>query len=85
VPRSARSPTRPIRALARVLAGPVARRWRVASSAGGGHYLLDADAGDVTCSCRGFEYRGACRHARALTAALAAGGDVPAEFEPVAA
>jgi hypothetical protein len=57
--------------------GPVARRWRVANGAGGGHYLLDADAGDVTCTCRGFEYRGACRHARALTAALAAGGDVP--------
>ena len=76
-------PAEAIRALARVLAGPVARRWRVASSDGRGHYLLDADAGDVTCSCRGFEYRGACRHARALTAALAAGGAAPAGYEPV--
>jgi len=72
-----------IQALARVLAGPVARRWRVASSSGKGHYLLDADGGDVTCSCRGFEYRGACRHARVLTAALASGTEMPAEFQPV--
>ena len=26
----------------------------------------DVDGGDVTCSCPGFEYRGACSHAREL-------------------
>ena len=70
-------PAEAIAALARVLSGPVTRRWRVASSAGVAHYVLDADGGDVTCSCRGFEYRGACRHARTLAAALATGAAIP--------
>jgi hypothetical protein len=29
-------------------------------------YVLDVDGGDVTCTCPGFEYRGACSHAREL-------------------
>lgn len=84
-PRAPRAlPAEAILALARVLAGPASRRWRLASTSGRGHYVLDADGGDVTCTCRGFEYRGQCRHARALQAALAAGREAPAGYEVVA-
>jgi hypothetical protein len=77
-------PAEAILALARVLSGPALSRYRVVSSSKpGAFYLLDVDGGDVLCTCPGFEYRGACRHARTLKAALAAGGPVPAEFEPV--
>jgi len=31
----------------------------------------------VTCTCPGFEYRGACRHSRSLKEALATNGDLP--------
>jgi SWI/SNF-related matrix-associated actin-dependent regulator of chromatin subfamily A-like protein 1 len=78
-------PEEAILALARVLSGPSATRYRVKSgSAPGASYLLDVDGGDVTCTCRGFEFRGACRHARALKAALASGAPVPAEYETLA-
>jgi SWI/SNF-related matrix-associated actin-dependent regulator 1 of chromatin subfamily A len=74
-----------ILALARVLSGPARERYRVASgSKPGAAYLLDVDGGDVTCSCAGFAYRGACSHARALTAARAAGRPAPAGYEAVA-
>jgi SNF2 family DNA or RNA helicase len=70
-----------IRALARVLSGPAAQRYRVASnSKPGASYLLDVDAGDVSCTCPGFDYRGNCSHARALKSGLAAGA-LPAGFE----
>ena len=46
-------------------------------------YLLDADGADVTCTCRGFEYRGACTHARTLKASLAGGGALPVGVVPV--
>ena len=39
--------------------------------------IVAADA-DVTCTCPGFEYRGQCRHARDVKAALASGQNVPA-------
>jgi len=71
-----------IEALARVLRRPAATRYRLASgSRAGVYYELEADGPDVTCSCPGFEYRGACKHARALKAALAGGGEPPAGFE----
>jgi SWI/SNF-related matrix-associated actin-dependent regulator of chromatin subfamily A-like protein 1 len=77
-------PAEAILALARVLSGPSLQRYRVTSSSRpGAFYVLDVDGGDVTCGCPGFEYRGACRHSRTLKAALAAGGSVPAEFEPL--
>ncbi|HXG34213.1 MAG TPA: SWIM zinc finger family protein [Bryobacteraceae bacterium] len=46
-------------------------------------YLLECDAaGDVTCSCPGFQYRGQCSHARELKARLVQGGPLPAEYCP---
>ena len=78
-------PAEALRALALVLAGPVAQRYRVASgSRPGAFYLLDVEGGDVTCTCPGFEYRGACTHARTLKQALASGASAPPGFESVA-
>jgi SWI/SNF-related matrix-associated actin-dependent regulator of chromatin subfamily A-like protein 1 len=77
-------PADAVLALARVLSGPTLERYRVASSSRAGEfYLLDVSGGDVTCSCRGFEYRGACVHSRALKAALTSGTSLPAGVEPV--
>ena len=74
-----------LEALARVLAGPRAQRYRIAStSKPESHYTIDVDGGDVTCSCPGFEYRGQCRHARDVKTALASGGAPPADYVPVA-
>ena len=78
-------PAEALRALALVLAGPVAQRYRVASgSRPGAFHLLDVEGGDVTCTCPGFEYRGACTHARTLKQALASGASAPPGFESVA-
>jgi hypothetical protein len=62
------------------LSGPASTRYQAESTSGRGTvYDLTADAaGDIHCSCPGFEFRGACNHARRLKAALAAGGDLPA-------
>ena len=77
-----RLPAEALMALARVLSGPALDRYRVASSSKpGAFHTLDVDGGDVTCSCPGFEYRGACVHSRALKAALVAGGALPSGFE----
>jgi hypothetical protein len=74
---------RALEALARVLSGPSVQRYRIAStSLSGVDYLISADGTDVTCSCPGFEYRGQCRHARDVKAALAAGTAVPAAYVP---
>lgn len=79
-------PAEALLALARVLAGPSSRRYRVASSSKpGAFYLLDVDGGDVTCTCPGFEYRGTCTHARTLKSSLLDAGSAPPAFEPVAA
>ena len=76
-----------LRLLAQALAAPDVRKYRIASSSRPGlHYELAVDhAGDVTCSCPGFEYRGMCSHARTLKNALAKGKEPPAAYEPVAA
>ena len=72
---------RALEALARVLSGPASSRYRVTSTSQPGvGYVVTADGADVTCSCPGFEYRGQCRHARDLKAALAAGKPVPAVY-----
>jgi SWI/SNF-related matrix-associated actin-dependent regulator 1 of chromatin subfamily A len=73
-----------IRLLAQVLAGGRTRRWRIPSSSKPGvSYLLEADdAGDVTCSCPGFQYRGQCSHARDLKQRLVRGGPLPEEYRP---
>jgi predicted RNA-binding Zn ribbon-like protein len=71
-------------ALARVLTRPTANVYRMASKSDPSKsYTLTCDAGDVTCTCPGFEYRGMCSHSKTLKAALAAGKPVPAEYEKV--
>ena len=70
--------------LVKVLAGPSSKRFRIASTSHKGlEYEIVAVDADVTCNCPGFEYRGQCRHARDVKAALAAGRDVPAPYAEV--
>ena len=70
-----------LEALVRVLSGPASRRFRISSASHKGvDYEIVAVDADVTCSCPGFEYRGQCRHARDVKAALAAGQPVPAAY-----
>jgi SWIM zinc finger len=72
---------RALERLVKVLSGSPSRRFRIASTSHPGvEYEIIVDDTDVTCSCRGFEYRGQCRHARDIKAALAAGGAVPAPY-----
>lgn len=69
--------------LAQALAGPPVARYKLASSKRAGvEYELDVDGTDVICSCPGFEYRGACTHARTLKSALTEGRTPPPEFRP---
>jgi SWI/SNF-related matrix-associated actin-dependent regulator 1 of chromatin subfamily A len=69
--------------LASALAGRPAARYLVRSASKPGvSYELEVDGADVVCSCPGFDYRGACTHARTLKAALVAGRTPPVEFEP---
>jgi SWI/SNF-related matrix-associated actin-dependent regulator of chromatin subfamily A-like protein 1 len=69
--------------LEQALAPPQVTKYRVSSSTRPGqYYLLEVDAaGDVSCGCPGFEYRGQCSHGRALKAALARGGSLPSGCE----
>ena len=69
-------------ALAMSLQREASVRYRMANSKGDDFYTLEVDGSDITCSCRGFEYRGQCKHSRALKDAVAK-GDVPTEFEKV--
>lgn len=74
-----------IRALARALSPPkqLATKYRIASSAAGRYYELEVHGTDVICTCRGFEFRGQCKHARELKDALATEGEIPVEYELV--
>ena len=84
-PATIRSVRAALEVLARVLSGPKAVRFQIASSSKpGSHYIIDVDGADVTCSCPGFEYRGQCKHARDVKSALASGKPLPAEYAPVA-
>ena len=82
--REVQALARALEALVKVLSGPSARRFRTssASHAGVDYEIAVVDA-DVTCSCPGFEYRGQCRHARDVKAALAAGEPVPGRYTEV--
>jgi hypothetical protein len=83
-PAAIRSLRAALEMLARVLAGPRATRFKIASSSKpGSHYFIDVDGSDVSCSCPGFEYRGQCRHARDVKSALAAGEAPPREYVAV--
>ena len=73
-----RRSTRALERLVKVLSGSPSKRFRIASTSHKGleYEIVVADA-DVTCTCPGFEYRGQCRHARDVKAALASGQEVP--------
>ena len=43
----------------------------------GAFYELEVVGSDVSCSCKGFSYRGVCQHARQLKEALVKGGALP--------
>jgi SWI/SNF-related matrix-associated actin-dependent regulator of chromatin subfamily A-like protein 1 len=75
-----------LRLLEQALAAPQVTRYRVSSSSRPGqYYQLEVDAaGDVTCGCPGFGYRGQCSHARALKTALARGASLPSGCEALA-
>jgi SWI/SNF-related matrix-associated actin-dependent regulator of chromatin subfamily A-like protein 1 len=82
--RETQALTRALEGLVKVLAGPSSRRFRIASTSHQGvEYEITAVDADVTCSCPGFEYRGQCRHARDVKAALAAGRPVPTQYAEV--
>jgi SWI/SNF-related matrix-associated actin-dependent regulator 1 of chromatin subfamily A len=77
---------RALESLAKALTGPPVERYQFASTTQPGvEYELTIDGADVICSCRGFEYRGQCRHARDLKAALAEGQPVPDGYRPAPA
>ena len=75
---------RALERLAKVLSGAPARRFRIASTSHEGleYEIVVADA-DVTCTCAGFAYRGQCRHARDIKAAIASGQVVPVPYVEV--
>ncbi len=82
--RETQALARALEALVKVLSGPSARRFRISSTSHQGvDYEIVAVDADVTCSCPGFEYRGQCRHARDVKAALAAGQPVVAPYVEV--
>jgi SWI/SNF-related matrix-associated actin-dependent regulator of chromatin subfamily A-like protein 1 len=84
--REVQALVRALDALVKVLSGPSARRFRISSSSHTGveYEVVVVDA-DVTCSCPGFEYRGQCRHARDVKAAIASGEPVPARYTEMSA
>jgi len=72
---------RALETLAKALSGPVVERYRYASASQPGvEYEITIDGADVACTCAGFEYRGQCRHARDVKAAIASGKPVPAGY-----
>jgi SWI/SNF-related matrix-associated actin-dependent regulator 1 of chromatin subfamily A len=75
---------RALEGLLKVLSGSSSKRFRIASTSHNGleYEIVVADA-DVTCTCPGFEYRGQCRHARDVKAALASGQEVPAPYAEI--
>ena len=76
--RSRQPSAEAVAVLARVLAGPERTVYRVESaSKAGAFYELEVVGSDVSCSCKGFSYRGVCQHARQLKEALVKGGALP--------
>jgi SWI/SNF-related matrix-associated actin-dependent regulator of chromatin subfamily A-like protein 1 len=80
-PQETAALTRALESLAKALAGSAPERYRFASASHPGiEYEITVDGADVACTCPGFEYRGQCRHARDIKAALATGKPVPAGY-----
>ncbi len=74
-----------IRALAAALGGPEQVIYAIASASDPSlSYRLEVDGADVACNCKGFAYRGMCRHARDLKNALATGAPLSADYRRVA-
>jgi SWI/SNF-related matrix-associated actin-dependent regulator of chromatin subfamily A-like protein 1 len=72
---------RALETLAKALSGPPVERYKYASASHPGvEYEITVDGADVACSCPGFEYRGQCRHARDVKAAIAAGKPAPTGY-----
>ena len=70
-----------VRALASALAGPERAVYLIASAANPeSSHRLEVVGADVACDCKGFGYRGMCRHARALKDALASGQPLPVAY-----
>lgn len=71
--------------LREALSGASSTHYQAESMSGRGTvYDLVADAaGDIHCSCPGFEFRGACNHARRLKQALSSGDSLPAGIRAV--
>ena len=73
-----------IHALAAALAAPRHVVYAIASASNAAvEYRLEVDGADVACDCKGFAYRGMCRHARDLKRALATGKPLPAAYRRV--
>jgi hypothetical protein len=72
---------RAVDALARALSAPSVERYRYSSASHAGvEYEITVDGADVMCTCPGFEYRGQCRHARDIKAAVAEGKPAPTGY-----
>ena len=73
-----------IRALAEALAGPARVVYAIASTSDPkAFHRLEMEGADIACDCKGFSYRGMCRHVRDLKNALATGAAVPANYRLV--
>ena len=80
-PEATEALRRALETLAKALSGPSVERYRYASASHPGvEYEITVDGADVACTCPGFEYRGQCRHARDVKAAIAAGKPAPAGY-----
>lgn len=70
---------RALETLAKALSGPSVECYRYASASHPGvEYQVTVDGADVACP--GFEYRGQCRHARDVKAAMAEGKPTPVGY-----
>ena len=73
-----------IAALAAVLRGPRRAVYAAASASESGvSHRLEVEGADIVCDCKGFSYRGMCRHARDLKRAFASGAPLPAGYRPL--
>jgi SWI/SNF-related matrix-associated actin-dependent regulator 1 of chromatin subfamily A len=83
-PETTEALRRALETLAKALSGPSVERYRYASASHPGvEYEITVDGADVACTCPGFEYRGQCRHARDVKAAIAEGKPAPSGYRGV--